>query len=411
MPPPRPSPGVCTLHISKAPVQRQQYTPSGPSAEARLGEEGVKVSGRSRAILSLWVRPRLPAGTLVLLQPAVASLLGDNPILQEIQADGRLSVLADNLETTDAELAPDTLIGSVQEVTTMLSDIDPETSPPPEATTHAEFDGLPQNEKIKWLVANFRLDFSPLLQRDSRLRKEVIQALLQFADVISIGGYGETNLVSHAITVNTGTTPIKMKHRPLNPVMEESLRQQIDRWLEQRVVEEADSPWSFPLVPVPKKNSKEIRWAVDYSGLNAVTKKNAFPLPNIADNLSHLSGSYVFSALDGVGAFYAVSVQQADREKTAFSSPFGQYQFIKMPFGLANAPATYSRLVARALRHLPSSEVLCYLDDTAVHSEDAWGHLRILQEGSSRFPRHRTPNLFREGSIVPGPHQVPGTRG
>ena len=62
----------------------------------------------------------------------------------------------------------------------------------------------------------------------------------------------------------------------------------------------------------------------------------------------------------------------------AFSSPFGQYQLVRMPFGLANAPATYSRLVAKALRHLPSSEVLCYLDDTAIHSENAWSHLRVL---------------------------------
>ena len=119
--------------------------------------------------------------------------------------------------------------------------------------------------------------------------------------MISIGGYGETNLISHAIVVEPGTTPIKMKHRPLNPVMEESLRQQIDRWLAQKVVEEADSPWSFPLVPVPKKNGKEIWWAVDYRKLNAVAKKDAFPLPNIADNLSRLSGSRVFSALDGTG--------------------------------------------------------------------------------------------------------------
>ena len=150
--------------------------------------------------------------------------------MQEVQADGSLSVLADNLENTEFDLAPDTIIGSVQEVTAAPSTLDPETSHPSEATTHAEFDALPQNKKIKWLVAQFRLDASPLLQRDSRLRKEVIQALLQFADVISIGGYGETNLISHAITVNLGTTPIKMKHRPLNPVMEESLRQQIGGW-------------------------------------------------------------------------------------------------------------------------------------------------------------------------------------
>ena len=108
-------------------------------------------------------------------------------------------------------------------------------------------------------------------------------------------------------------------------------------------------------------------------------------LPNIADDLSRLSDSRVFSALDGAGAFYAVPVRQADREKTAFSSPFGQYQFIKTPFGLAHSPATYSCLVAKALRHLPSSEVLCYLDDTAVHSEDTWGHLRILRKVLAAF--------------------------
>ena len=109
---------------------------------------------------------------------------------------------------------------------------------------------------------------------------------------------------------------------------------------------------------------------MDYRHLNAVTKKDAFPLPNIADNLSRLSGSRVFSVLDGAGAFHAVPVQGPDRKKTAFSSPFSRYQFVKMPFGLANAPATYSRLVAKALQHLPLYEVLCYLDDTAVHLAD-----------------------------------------
>ena len=145
-------------------------------------------------------------------------------------------------------------------------------------------------------------------------------------------------------------------------------------------MEEANSPWSFPLVPLPKKNGKEIRWAVDYRRLNTVTKKDAFPLPNIMDNLSRLSGSRVFSALDGAGAFHAVPVRHADREKTAFSSPFGQYQFVKMPFGLANAPATYSQLVTKALCHLLSTEVLCYLVDTAIHSADTWGHLWVLRK-------------------------------
>ena len=321
----------------------------------------------------------------MLLQATSRSLLGDNPVLQEVQPDGSLAVMVDNLELEDLHLEPDTIVGSVQEVTAASSTVDADMSPPLEATTHEEFDVLPQAAKIKWLVAQFRLDSSALLQRDSLLRKEVIRTLLQYADVISIGGHGKTNLISHTITIHPGTAPIKMKHRPLNPVMEESLRQQIDRWLEQRVVEEADSPWSFPLVQVPKKNSQEIRWAVDYCRLNTVTKKDAFPLPNIADNLFRLAGSRVFSALDGAGAFHTVPVRHADREKTVFSSPFGQYQFVRMPFGLANAPATYSRLVTKALHHLLSLEVLCYLDDTAVHSEDAWSHLRVLRKVLAAF--------------------------
>ena len=380
-----PTPEVCTLQVTTTAPKPQQYRPYGPSAEARTGPETKRVEGKSCYVLPVQLEPPLPAGALVLLQPNARSLLGDNPILQEVQADGSLSVLVDNLECEDINLEPGTLVGSVQEVTTTPAALHSDNSPSPEAATHAEFNALPQEEKIKWLVTQFRLDKAPALQRDPRLRKEVIRVLLQFSDVISIGGYGKTNLISHHIDVLPGTTPIKMKHRLLNPVMEESLRQQIDRWLEQRVVEEADSLWSFPLVPVPKKNSKEVRWAVNYRKLNAITKKDAFLLLNIDDNLSRLSGSQVFSALNGAGAFHAVPVRRSDREKMAFSSPFGQYQFVRMPFGLADAPVTYSRLVARALHHLPSSEVLCYLDDTAVHSRDAWSHLRILRKVLAAF--------------------------
>ena len=386
--------------LSVGTAVQQQYRPYGPSVEALSGPEARRIEGRSRCVLPVQLEPRLPAGALVLLQPTARSLLGDNTVLQEVRADGSLAVLVDNLECGDVDLEPGALVGSVQEVTTTQTTIHADNSLPPEASTHAEFDALPQDKKIKWLVIQFRLDEAPELQRDPRLRKEVIRTLLQFSDVISIGGYGKTNLITQPINVNPGTAPIKMKHRPLNSVMEESLRQQIDRWLEQRVVQEADSPWSFPLVPVPKKNNnKEVCWAVDYRKLNAVTKKDAFPLPNIADNLSRLAGSHVFSALDGAGAFHAVPVRCADRENTAFSSPFGQYQFVRMPFGLANAPATYSRLVARALRHLPSSEVLCYLDHMAVHSQDAWSHLRVLR---------KVPTAFRAAGlqISPGKAQL-----
>ena len=237
------APEVCTLHVATPSTGQQQYHPYGPSVEARSGPEARRIEGRSRSVLPVRLEPPLPAGALVLLQPTARSLLGHNPVLQEVPANGSLAVLVDNLECGDVDLEPGALVGSVQEVTTTPTTIHTDNSPPPEASTHAEFDALPQDEKIKWLVTQFRLDEAPELQRDPRLRKEVIRTLLQFSDVISIGWYGKTNLIAHPINDHSGTAPIKMKHRPLNPVMEESLRQQIDRWSEQRVVEEADSPW------------------------------------------------------------------------------------------------------------------------------------------------------------------------
>ena len=237
-----PFPEVCTLHVTTPTTGRQQYRPHWPRAEARIGPEAKRIEGRSCCVLPVQLKPPLPAGALVLLQPTARSLSGDNPVLQEVQADSSLAVLIDNLECEDVNLEPDTLLGAVQEVTPTPTTVHADNSPPPGATTHAQFDALPQDEKIKWLVTQFRLDSTPVLQRDPCLRKEVICTLLQFSDVISIGGYGKTNFISYLINVYPGTTPIKMKHRPLNLVMEESLRQQIDRWLEQRVVEEADSP-------------------------------------------------------------------------------------------------------------------------------------------------------------------------
>ena len=227
------APEVCTLHVATPTAWRQQYDPHGPSTEVRSDSKTRKVAGRSRFVLFVQPKPPLPAGALVLLQLTACSLLGDNPIMDEVQADCSLTVLVDNLEYEDVYIEPDTVIGSVQDVTATPTTVHADDSSPPEAATHEEFDALPQDARFKWLVAQFRLDSSPLLQRDSRLWKEVIRTLLQFADVILIGGYSKTNLISHPINVHPGTAPIKMKHRPLKPVMEDSLRQQIDRWLKQ----------------------------------------------------------------------------------------------------------------------------------------------------------------------------------
>jgi hypothetical protein len=138
------------------------------------------------------------------------------------------------------------------------------------------------------------------------------------------------------------------------------------------------SPWNFGLVEAPRK-SGTIRWCVDFSGLNQRSILDSHPLPNIEDNLSRLSRSCFYSTLDGAGTYHVVPIKKQDREKTAFRTPWGSYQFRRMPFGLCNAPATYCRLLQMVLQGIPYSMALPYMDDTCVHSRNLAEHFTALQ--------------------------------
>ena len=107
--------------------------------------------------------------------------------------------------------------------------------------------------------------------------------------------------------------------------------------------------------------------------------KDAYPLSSIESNLHKLQGAKYFSTLDSAGAYHAVEIHPESREYTAFVTPFGQFQFVRMPFGLSNAGACYSRLVALALQYLPAEYVLAYLDDIIVFSKDKWEHVKQLK--------------------------------
>ena len=232
----------------------------------------------------------------------------------------------------------------------------------------------------EWIKENFQLDKAEMLKQEPHLLREAIELIAEFSDIITDGNsYGKTHLIEHEIVTDPNVRPIKKKHRPLNPIMEKTLKKQLDEWTEQGVIEPSQSPWSFPLVPVAKKDGR-VRWAIDYRDLNAITKKDSFPLPNIQDNLSRLAHSKFFSCLDSCGAFHAVKIKDQDKEKTAFSTPYGLYHFAYMPFGLSGAPGTFSRLVMKMLGHLPPTVALAYLDDTLVHSKTGKEHLTNLRK-------------------------------
>ena len=203
------------------------------------------------------------------------------------------------------------------------------------------------------------LDLSTIADHPSEARvKEVFS---EYRDVLEAGEEepSKSSSVKHHINMDGG-------HIPRLPSMFEEFVQHLRQLLAKKIIRKSSSQYASPVVLVRKK-SGGLRMCVDFRLLNRHVIRDAYPLPRIEESMDALKGARVFSTMDLQSAYYQVEVAEEDKEKTAFCTPVGLFEFNRMPFGLSNAPATYQRLMQQVFQEELFREVLVYLDDLLLY--------------------------------------------
>ena len=216
-------------------------------------------------------------------------------------------------------------------------------------------------------------------------KAQFAKLLTSYSDVISSGLHdvGCTPVIK--MHINTGqAAPIKQAPRRIPYCYMPEVNKELAVLEQTGIISKGESSWASPIVIVRKKTG-EIRICVDYRKLNAVTIKDAYPLPRVDDLLDALSGSAYFSSLDLASGYFNVEVAEEDKPKTAFCTPFNTYIYNRMPFGLSNAVAVFQRLMTAVLGGLIGHQACAYLDDVIIFSKTFEEHIARLQNVLQRF--------------------------
>jgi hypothetical protein len=210
----------------------------------------------------------------------------------------------------------------------------------------------------------------------------------EYAEIFRLPGDKLTATTAAQHSIPTPSIPegrcITLKNYRLAEAHKDEIDKQVVQMLDEGIIRPSQSEWNFPLLVVPKKmdasGEKKWRICIDFRRLNDVTVGDSYPLPNVQDILDKVGRARYFSALDCASGYLQVPLKPEDRCKTAFSTPSGHYEYVRMPFGLKSAPATYQRMMNAVLRDSIGNRCMVYMDDIIVMGETLEEHNDKLRE-------------------------------
>ncbi|KAL7304006.1 hypothetical protein TKK_0000475 [Trichogramma kaykai] len=209
-------------------------------------------------------------------------------------------------------------------------------------------------------------------------QKRALEATIERLLATKPSGLGLTTLTEHHIDVQ-GADPIKHHPRRMSPKMLEIAHAEVEKMLADGVIERSASAWSSAPVIVKKADGSN-RFCIDYRDLNKVTKKDAYPVPNIDHILDKLRRARYITTIDLKSAYFQIKMEESSKKFTAFAIPgSGLYQFLRLPYGLCNAPASFQRLIDALFGPEFEPHVFGYLDDIIIVTESFDEHMKWLE--------------------------------
>ena len=195
------------------------------------------------------------------------------------------------------------------------------------------------------------------------------------------------------MTIDTGTSdPVSQKPYPIAMKHYQWVKDEIEKLLAAKVIHTSCSSWSAPIIVVPKGNGGK-NLVIDYRALNKVTRKFTWPMPKVEDICSKLNGATYFTTLDLRAGYHHIPLVKPSIPKTAFNSPFGKFEYVKVPFGLAQAPAYFQELMTGILKDFPFA--IAYLHDIIIFSRTPQEHLSHIH---MVFEKVKSANLSMKKS-------------
>jgi hypothetical protein len=185
--------------------------------------------------------------------------------------------------------------------------------------------------------------------------------------------------IDHQIELTPGAKPVYHALRRMSPIELDECKKQVEALEKAGFIRPSKSPYGAPILFV-KKKSGEMRMCMDYRALNDVTIKNRYPLPRIDELFDRLLGAKYFTKIDLRSGYHQIRIAEGDAEKTAFRTRYGHYEFLVLPFGLTNAPATFMHLMHQLLRPYLDNFVIVFLDDILIYSKTLEEHRQHVKQ-------------------------------